>query len=177
VKALYESYVANPSDINEHLTFIHDLVIELNAQQVVELGVRSGVSTAAFLAALEETGGRLWSCDIAHHNAPVIIADHPQWEFHIGDDLQLAAESPLCDVLFIDTSHAYKQTVDELNAYAGKARVVLLHDTTLEQPGGVGEQPPFPVRQACLDWLEAHPGWDWHEFTHNNGLGVMRRKP
>lgn len=176
VNDLFLSYIAQPSDINEHLQFMHDVCIETDAKVVVELGVRSGVSTAAFLAAMEHTGGVVWSCDINMHRVVPEIAEHPRWEFWWGSDLELVDDAPDCDVLFIDTSHAYQHTIEELDAYASKAQLILLHDTQLEQPEQVGPQPPFPVRKAALEWLDRNPGWDWQEFTHNNGLGVMRRR-
>lgn len=176
MKALFERYRDTPSDISGHLQYMHDLCVELEATQVVELGVRTGVSTAAFLAAVETNGGRVWSADINPPRVDPEIADHPCWTFVWGDDLELVDEAPDADVVLIDTSHAYRQTLAELDAYAPKAKkVILLHDTQLEQPEGLTDQPPFPVRKACLEWLDRNPGWEWSEFTHCYGLGVMRR--
>lgn len=176
ISELFERYIVTPSDINEHLRYLHDLCIELEATTVVELGVRTGVSTAAFLAAMETTGGVVWSADINQPRVNPEIADHPLWEFCWGDDLELVDDAPDADVLFVDTSHAYAHTLLELDAYAPKARrVILLHDTQLRQPAGVGPQPDYPVRKAALEWLEANPGWSWEEFENCNGLGIMRR--
>lgn len=174
---LFERYRDTPSDINEHIQYMRDLCIELDAKVVVELGVRRGVSTVGFLSAMEHTGGVVWSCDIIPPFVDDEVADHGQWEFMWGDDLELADEAPDCDVLFIDTSHQYIHTLAELCVYAPKARrVVLLHDTQLERPDGAAEWPPFPVRHAALEYVAANPEWEWSEFTHNNGLGVMTRK-
>lgn len=177
MKDLYEAVRQRSSDINEHLAYMHDLCVDLDAQIVVELGVRSGMSTVAFLAAMEQTGGMLWSCDINQPRVPEEISEHPQWTFMWGDDLELVAAAPECDVLFIDTSHHYAQTLAELSAYAPKTRkVILLHDTQLEWPDGAPGWPTFPVRKAALDFQASYDGWDWSEFTHNNGLGVLTRK-
>jgi cephalosporin hydroxylase len=176
MRTLFERYRDTPSDISGHLQYMHDLCIELEATQVVELGVRTGVSTAAFLTAMETNGGVVWSADINPPRVDPEIADHPCWQFVWGDDLELVDEAPEADIVFIDTSHAYGHTLLELDAYAPKARkVILLHDTQLEQPEGLLDQPPFPVRKACLEWLDRNPGWAWEEFTHCFGLGVMRR--
>lgn len=174
--ALYRHMCHTASDINEHLEFMHDLCVSENAQQVVELGVRTGVSTVAFLHAMDITGGHVWSCDIQPPQVPAEVSQHPRWTCAVGDDLWLAGEAPECDVLFIDTSHAYQHTLDELNAYSAKARkVILLHDTQLEHPDGV-TGPPFPVRTAVFDWHATNRGWAWMEFTHNHGLGVLTRR-
>lgn len=173
---LYTALCQQHGDINEHLEYMHDLCVFLDAKVVVELGVRSGVSTVAFLAAMEQTGGTVWSCDINPARVCDAIADHPQWDFKWGDDIVLAADAPQCDVLFIDTSHHYEHTKAELAAYAPKVRhLILLHDTQLEWPDGALRIPPFPVRVAALEYVDTHPEWEWSEFTHNNGLGVLRR--
>lgn len=176
IRALFDRYRDTPSDISGHLQYMHDLCVELEATQVVELGVRTGVSTAAFLAAMETNGGRVWSADINPPRVDPLIVDHPCWVFVWGDDMELVDEAPDADIVFIDTSHAYQHTLDELDAYSRLARkAILLHDTQLEQPEGLTGQPPFPVRRACLEWLDRNPGWEWSEFTHCYGLGVMRR--
>jgi len=176
MRALFERYRDTPSDISGHLQYMHDLCVELEATSVVELGVRTGVSTAAFLAAMEHNGGVVWSADINPPRVDPEIRDHPCWVFVWGDDMELVDEAPEADMVFIDTSHAYQHTLDELDAYSKFARkVILLHDTQLEQPEGLTDQPPFPVRKACLEWLDRNPGWAWEEFTHCYGLGVMRR--
>ncbi len=174
---LYPTYRDTPSDIHEHLEFMRDLCVELDAQVVVELGVRFGVSTAAFLDAMEATGGMLWSCDIARPFVADEIADHDHWMFVWGNDLELVDEAPECDVLFIDTSHHYQHTVAELEGYAPKtAKAILLHDTQLAHPAGAPAWPEYPVRRAALEYVTAHREWDWTEFENNNGLGVMTRR-
>jgi predicted O-methyltransferase YrrM len=173
---IYNERCQQASDIQDHLPFLHRTVVDRNAQVVVELGVRSGMSTAAFLAGVEQTGGHLWSVDIVFPKVPHEMLVHDQWTLLVGDDLTMAESLPeRIDVLFIDTSHAYQQTVDELEMYAERADVVLLHDTQLEAPDQVGIQPPYPVRKAALEWHQAHPTWGWREFTNCYGLGVLTR--
>lgn len=171
--AMFELCCDTRSDINGHLRYMHDVCIEIDAQVVLELGVRSGLSTVAFLHAMDRTNGHVWSVDIDRHHAPDEVRSHDRWTFTQADDLTV---DPMpCDVLFIDTSHLYDHTLAELNRFASHARVVLLHDTQLERPAGAPAEPRFPVRQACLDWLADHPGWTWEEFEHCYGLGVMRK--
>lgn len=152
----YEQRCATPSDINDHLPRLF-AEASIGDAQIIELGVRSGNSTAAFLAAVEEHGGYVWSVDI--HPAHLPWTGHPQWEFIKGDDLWLADELPDgVDIVFIDTSHHYQQTCAELFAYVRKVKpggVVLLHDTELENPDGrPTTDPPFPVRVAVEEFCE-----------------------
>jgi len=154
----YEQLCATPSDIYMHLPTFVRLVEELDAQHVIELGTRTGVSTVAWLYGLEKTGGRLTSVDI---DPKPNIEDWPHWTFHQADDLdpRLLTELDPADIVFIDTSHHYRQTLAELHVYRHLVRPggrIVLHDTELPFPEGapVGD-PRFPVRKAieqfCAD--------------------------
>jgi cephalosporin hydroxylase len=162
------------SDIVQHLPRLH-AEASTGDVVVIELGVRSGNSTAAFLAAVEEYGGHVHSVDIGR--PPVPWHGHPQWTFHLGDDLALVDELPECDVLFIDTSHHYGHTLAELEAFVPKVKpggIVLMHDTELEQPAGAPvEDPPFPVRVAADEYCAKHDlTVEYVEGCY--GLGVIR---
>jgi predicted O-methyltransferase YrrM len=163
------------SDIKQHLPQLH-AEASIGDAHVIELGVRSGNSTSAFLAGVEEHGGHLWSVDIARPSLPWL--NHPQWTLRVGDDLLLADELPDdVDVVFIDTSHHYLQTCAELALYVPKVKpggVVLLHDVELERPdGAVVTDPPFPVRVAVDEYCAAN-GLTPEYVTGCYGLGVIR---
>lgn len=164
-----------PSDIFAHLHRLH-LEADRPDVRVIELGVRSGNSTAAFLLAAERNDGHVWSVDIA--GPPPAFIGHPNWTFKQGDDLWLAAYLPDdVDVVFIDTSHHYDQTVAELELYVPKVRpggVVLLHDTELLHPDGhPPTDPDFPVRVAVEEYVAEH-GLPVEFVPGCNGLGVIR---
>ena len=103
------------------------------SQVIVELGVRGCVSTWALLDGLP-TDGQLVSVDIAEPTIPHAIAGDPRWTFLLGDDRdgETQAQLPIADLVFIDTSHEYHHTLDEL-ALAKRldARLILLHDWNL----------------------------------------------
>ena len=92
LKTEYDRVAAEPSDIVDHLPKFVAMVHELEAQHVIELGTRTGVSTIAWLHALESTGGRLTSIDI--DEAPP-IGTYPHWTFIQSDDLAPAVVSSL----------------------------------------------------------------------------------
>ena len=79
----YQRLCLTPSDINEHLPKFVAMVEALDASHVIELGTRTGVSTVAWLHALEGRG-HLTSVDI--DPAPP-IGEHKHWTFIQGDDL------------------------------------------------------------------------------------------
>ena len=149
---------ADGSDIHEHLPRLYEEACRPGVR-VIELGVRSGNSTAAFLRAITEYGGELWSVDIGRFRLPEEWFTIDGWHQLIGDDLELVDQLPDdVDVLFIDTSHTYDQTLAELNAYWGKVKpggVIICHDTELEHPdASPPSDPPYPVSEAIRAWSD-----------------------
>lgn len=163
------------SDIALHLPYLYEVAAGCN---VIELGVRSGNSTAAFLAAQEAAGGHLWSVDVEAPQVPPSWHDSALWDFLLASDLEVADELPDdVDVVFIDTTHAYEQTVAELRLYAPKLKpggLFLLHDTELEHPDAEPSGMPFPVRRA-VDEFAADAGWKCEYHPGCNGLGVIHK--
>ncbi len=171
---LYRERCSTPSDIVEHLPRFVELVVERNAQHVIELGTRTGVSTIAWLFALERTGGQLTSVDI---DAQPDIGCWAHWTFHQSNDLDstLVASLAPADVVFIDTSHLYEHTLAELNVYRWLVKpggVIALHDTELERPEGAPRRPSFPVRTAINEFCEAE-GYEWKNNPRCWGLGEI----
>ncbi len=170
---------AATSDIGLHLPYLHQRA--RRAKVALELGVRNGCSTAALLAGLEESDGYLWSVDVGLPGPPASgWMDHPRWSFFQGDDMwpDIQADTPQeLDLLFIDSSHRYQHTLDELALYGPRVKVggvILLHDTELEvAPGSVQEEDRgFPVRRAVQDWCRhVFLTPEWREGC--NGLGVI----
>lgn len=141
--------------------------------RIVELGCDVGDSTVALLAAAELAGGHLWSVDINPDcGFTSTYAQCPgPWTFVIGDSTHRStAERTLrkIDVLFIDSSHQYDQTRQELWLWLPRMApggVVLLHDTN--KPGTHDR-----VREA-LDEVLPGRGLSWYEHPGENGLGVI----
>ncbi len=172
--AEYERLCTVPSDIVGHLPRFAELVVKLDAQHVIELGTRSGVSTVAWLYGLQATGGRLTSIDLD----PGPDLDAENWTFVQGDDLdpQIVAGLDQADIVFIDTSHHFEQTVAELGVYRHLVRpggVICCHDTMLERPPGSSPVGPrFPVRRAVEEFV-GDEGFEWVEYPESYGLGVI----
>lgn len=169
----YQRVCSTPSDIQNHLPRFVDLVETTGASHVIELGTRSGVSTIAWLHALEGRG-RLTSIDIDEKPA---IGDHGHWRFIQGDDLapRVLEQLEPADIVFIDTSHFYDHTVAELDAYLALVKPggrIVLHDTQLRRPHGSPSRPLFPVRTATAEFCEKH-GFDWIEYPDSWGLAVI----
>lgn len=175
-----------PSDIWEHLPFLHDTALSYERPKIIELGVRTGNSTSALLAAAEEGGGHLWSVDIIVPPVPVAWLDDEAWTFLHGSDVHPEIvrrikedTAPGVDVLFIDSSHEYEHTLEELRTYVPMVRpggVVLMHDTEAT------EQPPFANEGArkiaenvtrAIEAYCAEMGLTWESRHGCGGLGVI----
>lgn len=164
------------SDIRQHLPFLYECA-DKPGVRVLELGVRSGNSTASFLAAAQKNDGHVWSVDVNYPKVPEWWYEGNLWTLTVGDDLVVEHLQPMnVDVLFIDTSHHYTQTVAELAAYSAHVRpggVILCHDTELQQPDGAPDVPAFPVKVA-IDEFVAAKGWTAEFHAGCYGLGVIR---
>lgn len=169
----YARLCVTPSDIVDHLPRFVAMVQELDATHVIELGTRTGVSTIAWLYALEGRG-RLTSVDI---DAKPPIGDHDHWTFVQGDDLSMKVLERMkpADVVFIDTSHFFSHTIAELETYLPLVKPggrIVLHDTLLRRPEGSPPRPLFPVRTAIQEFTAKHD-LTWHEYPDSWGLGVI----
>jgi predicted O-methyltransferase YrrM len=171
---IYATLCETPSDIYKHLPRMVELVRSRNAQHVIELGSRTGVSTIAWLYALESTGGRLTSVDLDRRPP---LDDYPHWTFLQANDVDpnLIAHLDPADIVFIDTSHLYEHTRQELDIYRWLLKpggLLVLHDTELRHPIGAPELPEYPVRTAvegfCVD-----NGLTWENHPECFGLGVI----
>ena len=102
-----------------------------DARTILELGVRGGVSTWALLDGLPPDG-RMASIDIEDvcEGLPERLTADSRWRFIHGDDRLVAW--PDADLVFIDTSHEYHHTLDELRmAERAGAHRIALHDWNL----------------------------------------------
>lgn len=176
----YEMVCDNPSDINEHLPTLVEICKKLDAKNVIELGVRSGVSTIAWLFGISQTDGHLWSVDIG----PAPQLQHPRWTFTRGEDTDpfvLAQLPEQVDAVFVDTDHRYQLTLDEIRTYAPRVRsggCLIFHDTEEESfEHHTTEEPPFPVRSAIDEIFGGDepelPSTKIERYENNHGLTVV----
>lgn len=130
-----------PSDISDHLVTIYTEALETDPNLIVELGTRAGESTRVLLRVAERCDAKVVSIDLDDCST---AGGSEHWFFVRSDDVEFASTFPewaaarglpgSIDVLFVDTSHLYEHTRDEirvwfphLNAHAK----VMFHDTNL----------------------------------------------
>lgn len=172
----YRDKLAAWSDIQDHMPAL--MLAATKHPIIAELGVRAGNSTAALLLGAHWAKGRVWSVDVNAPDVPQIWHQDPGWRFAQCDSVSAQAQAflpPLLDLLFIDTSHTYAQTLAELTAYLPRMRdggVIMCHDTqwdtgdvSLPEPGG-------PVTQALDDFC-ARFKLSWRNLRSRPGFYGM----
>lgn len=168
----FELYSADPMlDTHAHLPFLR----ESARGNVLEIGVHTGISTAALLLGVEEKGGHVWSVDISGQSR-YVWHGHPQWTFLCTDSKSGAVWlrsqiTPTLDLLYIDGGHSYEQVMADLENFAPLVRpggLILLHDVLFIEffPG---------VQRAFNEW-RARPGYESEVREGSCGLGVLRVK-
>jgi predicted O-methyltransferase YrrM len=128
---VYEAYLKDPNqDMIEYQPVLRDAA----RGNILEIGVRGGVSTASFLIGLEERGGHLWSVDVTEHCGD-LYAGHPQWTFIHADSRNVEfvkSKIPVeLDILMIDGLHAYEGVWSDFFNYGQMVKsggIILAHD-------------------------------------------------
>lgn len=158
--------------------FLGELAFYQRVHTVVELGCYVGWTSAHFALGLEAAGpeGKLWCVDYDPRFLAAARANLARLDlasrvgFVAGLSLApevLAALPEKIDLLFIDTSHEYQATLDEIAAYLPRLTpggLIALHDS-ISQDG---------VRRAILDrWSD----FETLTFATELGNGVTILRP
>lgn len=156
------------TDMQAHLQRLYDLTIKFPKDKVVvELGVRWGTSTIALLAAVNDSGGHLFSVDI--EDCSNVCPGEVNWTFILGNDMDVVRtwNQPI-DHLFIDTIHTFDHTFAELSEWGKWVKlggVISLHDTAI-----------LDVMNAIEKLMADDPHkYDFRNYTESNGLGVLQK--
>lgn len=180
---MFHHLIAAGTDISEHLETLRLLASRCrtpDAGGVVELGVRTGVSTIALAAGRPS---RLRSADIVTPPNVEEIAAYAKtggvvWEFTQCDSRRACAAAitdNLREMTFIDTLHEGALLKEELAVHAPfTSRWIVLHDTTTF--GDRGEQGGEGLWPVVERFLEQNDKWFLlRRYTHNNGLTILER--
>lgn len=177
------------SEVKHHLWSLYWIARLVDAKTIVELGVRSGNSTRAFMAAAKDLGCRVVSFDIAgdaYHVRQVtesigIPWQDGIWECRTSDSVEAGknwSEGHI-DMAFIDTSHEYNHTLNEILAWAphiAPGGAMMFHDTGLNEPPDRDG-----VRPAMNTFMSDHSNGQWtledhpHIAEGDTGLGILWR--
>jgi hypothetical protein len=173
--AEYELARKIPSDINENISILYDLA--KTCKHITEMGVRTGVSTRAFLYTSFE---KLVSYDILFNKEVDLLFKHAR---SIGKDASyinadvLKIEIEETDLLFIDTYHTYDQLKKELMLHGNKSKkYIIFHDTYTFGLVGENKKDQKGLISAIIEFTIDNPQWKFKIYkTNNNGLTVLER--
>lgn len=185
IESKYKELCETPSDINQLLPFLRQAA-EWGCEHITEMGVRTVVSTWAFLAAQPK---KMICYDISRYPnmdycEKVAKAAGVDFTFHESDVLKVEIEPT--DLLFIDTFHSAAQLERELSLHASKVRhMIAFHDTTTfwenaepsyESAAKNGVNGTLGLKYAIEPFLEQNPEWEQVFRTEiNNGLTIIQR--
>ena len=170
----YQRALKTPSDINQNLYILH--AIAKKCKHITEMGVRTGVSTRAFL----NTDATLVSYDIQLNKEVSDLFEIAKKEgknvnYIKADVLNIEIEET--DFLFIDTLHVYEQLKQELNRHSKKVkRFIAFHDTYTFGLKGENGTDSKGLLTAIIEFMIMNPEWKFRLFkTSNNGMTVIER--
>lgn len=193
------------SDISDHLVTMFAEALSVRPRLIVELGVRGGESTFVFERVARLCGASLVSCDVDDCS---VVSAYPGWHFVQSDDIEFAARFPewchargivpSIDLLFIDTSHRFDQTVAEIDAWfplLAERSKAIFHDSNLRplyvrKDGSIGfgmdcDRGVIRALERFLgrpynerrDFMDARRGWLIRHSAHCCGLAILERLP
>lgn len=182
IQNIYEQHARTASDINEHLPTLKSYAEQCDS--VVELGVRTGVSSSAFLAAKVKELRSYDLDDCTEFLKPLMDANKDtDWKFIQQSSLKCRFKD--CDLLFIDTYHVYWMLKKELERHGNKAKkFIILHDTETfgTRPESdwyqyEGLEPDTKGLKPAIDeFLKDNPHWEIDRiYKNNNGLTILKR--
>ena len=156
----------------EYEEFLYRKTLEEGARLVYEIGVREGYSTHAILQALEQTGGRMVSCDIQGYRQN-IHAGRPitseRWTFIQIDSIHFPRYlDETADMIYIDGDHSYGAVRSDVIGLWPFLKVggLMILDDTQTFPHGPGE---------IIKRL-SEAGLDARSEPVANGFGLIRKR-
>ena len=154
---ILERYNDNNCGFAQHQFFLYSLVLGLNAKNVFEFG--SGDSTLTILQALNQTDGKLISCDVEGGRGPLKLSsffkNHPDWDQSrlklvlqnsklIKNILKEHTEGISFDLVLHDGSHTSSVVLNDLKNIIKKMKknsILIVHDTE--------HNPDFNLLKVC----------------------------
>jgi hypothetical protein len=190
------------TDISDHLPTLFAESLSFRPHLIVELGVRGGESTFVFERVARLSGARCVSVDVEDSSH---LRQSPQRLFVQSDDIEFARRFPeWCrqnrlpaeiDILFIDTSHFFEHTVQEIEHWfplLASCAKVFFHDTNqrriyFRKDGSIGVgwrnrgviaalERYFNKRfNEKVDFINLVDGWLIKHDPKCNGLTILTR--
>ena len=188
------------SDISEHLNFLYFYLLTAKPTNILELGTRGGESTKVLEKYCREMNIIGKSFDL--EKAPDWLNRSKNWEHYVGNDIELGKNLiethkwpngmtfEKFDFIFLDTSHEYFHTKEELEVYLDLLEdgigAIAFHDTnltsspTLRLDGTVNKG--WDNSRGVARAIEEYFGFNFNERAHqvksiSTGKYLMYHQP
>jgi predicted O-methyltransferase YrrM len=193
LKKLIEKTLNGGGDSDRHLMTLFSICLSLKPKNILEIGVRNGVTTAALLEAANMTDSMLYSVDIQDtlYSPPEHLKSN--WVFNKSCSLDFLnnwyetyGSNNKFDLVYLDGWHSYdhvKQELDYLDKLVSPNSIILVHDLMY------GNTEPYYHSDLTLDggqWANGGPYkaiaelnnqfWEFSTIPVCNGLTVLRKK-
>jgi len=198
-----EKRMAKRTNISDHLLTLFVESFGIKPRLIVELGVGAGGSNFVLERVAALCGSKFLSVDIKDYSG---TSSYEGWTFVQKDDIEFAKEfenwcksqgtKPEIDILFIDTSHLFDHTVQEIKSWFGflsQISKVVFHDTNLRDiyfrrdgSMGIGWDNDRGVIRAVeeyfhtsfnetKDFVDFRNGWIIKHYSLCNGLTILEK--
>lgn len=172
---------SDQGDMGAHRLMIYNIVRGIKPKAILEIGIRSGVSTMAMCEAIED--GKMevdyHCCDVDEKCENIQSQTTVPLNFHIMLSDELAKQwNKKIDILFIDGGHKYEQVVRDyfnFSEFVKPNGFIFLHDTN---PPSKKYTTPNYCWDAykILEDLKEDRSIEFVTFPYSYGLTVCRKK-
>ena len=167
-----EKRMTTYSDTWQHMPTLHLLCLLKKPKIILELGCRTGNTTVPLLFAASQYQGHVYSVDIEKWEELKNFLDDDEelkkyWTFLESDDIILEWDKEI-DFLYIDTSHTYNHTMNELRKYeplVNSGGTIVFHDIFEEE-----------VSKAISDYFKDRKDFKYVRYFNNNSLGILLKE-
>lgn len=188
ITKMLDTVLTGKGDSDKHVMTMFGIAVGSGAKNILELGVRSGVTTLPLLLAAHLNGGKLTSVDINPTNFSVPGDLKSDWTFVRSDAIKFlenTTNTPY-DLIYIDDWHAYahvKKELELIDSMVTPKTIILLHDLMYGN-----NEPRYHCDLTLKDgqWAEGGPYravaelndqfWEFSTLPVNNGLTILRKK-
>jgi len=184
-------YKTHLSDYHEawtgHAYFAYDLVRNLKPKLIVELGTYKGTSLFSFAQAVKDSALKteihaidawegdvhmgFYGSEIYHSVVDIVHRNYGQQQIRLCkkyfDEAVKDFPNHSIDILHIDGTHTYEAVKNDYENWKNKVKlegVILFHDILVAD---------FGVWKLWKEIKEEHPNYQYIDFKHNYGLGVL----
>jgi predicted O-methyltransferase YrrM len=177
-------------DSDRHQITLLGLILASKSKNILELGVRQGITTLPLLTGAHLVDGFVHSVDIdqTSFQCPDELKKH--WMFYKSDAIKFletkSKENAKYDFVYIDDWHSYdhvKKELELISDMVSPSSMILLHDLMYS-----GTHPNYHSNLNDPDpqWANGGPYravaeldpkiWEWATIPFNHGLTLLRKK-